>query len=155
MASEIDHQYILFSLGDEEYAIPISLVDEIIKISNLIRIPKAKDYFAGIMDIRGKVVKMVDLAVRLNIPRVGGEVTYDRAIVVKVSGQSVGIIVDKVANVVLFPSESINPPPPSVKGISGRYITGVGKKDDRFIIIIDVEKILGAEELTESGSNAE
>ncbi|URD70987.1 chemotaxis protein CheW [Leptospira borgpetersenii] len=153
MASEIDHQYILFSLGDEEYAIPISLVDEIIKISNLIRIPKAKDYFAGIMDIRGKVVKMMDLAVKLNIPRVD-EIAYDRAIVVKVNGQSVGIIVDKVANVVLFPPESINSPPPSVKGISGRYITGVGKKDDRFIIIIDVEKILGAEELAELGSNA-
>ncbi|EMO70139.1 chemotaxis protein CheW [Leptospira santarosai] len=152
MASEIDDQYILFSLGDEEYAIPISLVDEIIKVSNLIRIPKAKDYFAGIMDIRGKVVKMVDLALRLTIPRMG-EISYDRAIVVKVNGQSVGIIVDKVANVVLFPPESINPPPPSVKGISGRYITGIGKKDDRFIIIIDVEKILGAEELTELGSN--
>ncbi|MDV6236842.1 chemotaxis protein CheW [Leptospira ellisii] len=153
MSSEIDHQYILFSLGDEEYAIPISLVDEIIKINNLIRIPKAKTYFAGIMDIRGKVVKMVDLAIKLTVPR-EGELTYDRAIVVKVGGQSVGIIVDKVSNVVLFPPESINPPPPSVKGISGRYITGIGKKDDRFIIIIDVEKILGAEELAELGSNA-
>lgn len=152
MSSEIDHQYILFSLGDEEYAIPISLVDEIIKIRNLIRIPKAKTYFAGIMDIRGKVVKMVDLAIKLTVPR-EGEMTYDRAIVVKVSGQSVGIIVDKVTNVVLFPPESINPPPPSVKGISGRYITGIGKKDDRFIIIIDVEKILGTEELTELGNN--
>ncbi|WP_025176846.1 chemotaxis protein CheW, partial [Leptospira interrogans] len=100
MSSEIDHQYILFSLGDEEYAIPISLVDEIIKIHNLIRIPKAKTYFAGIMDIRGKVVKMVDLAIKLTVPR-EGEMAYDRAIVVKVSGQSVGIIVDKVANVVL------------------------------------------------------
>ncbi|PJZ53422.1 MULTISPECIES: chemotaxis protein CheW [Leptospira] len=152
MSSEIDHQYILFSLGDEEYAIPISLVDEIIKIDNLIRIPKAKAYFAGIMDIRGKVVKMVDLAVKLTVPR-EGELSYDRAIVVKVGGHSVGIIVDKVSNVVLFPPESINPPPPSVKGISGRYITGIGKKDDRFIIIIDVEKILGAEELAELGSN--
>ncbi|AOP33647.1 chemotaxis protein CheW [Leptospira tipperaryensis] len=152
MSSEIDHQYILFSLGDEEYAIPISLVDEIIKIDNLIRIPKAKAYFAGIMDIRGKVVKMVDLAVKLTVPR-EGDLSYDRAIVVKVGGHSVGIIVDKVSNVVLFPPESINPPPPSVKGISGRYITGIGKKDDRFIIIIDVEKILGAEELAELGSN--
>ncbi|MBM9577368.1 purine-binding chemotaxis protein CheW [Leptospira sp. 201903070] len=152
MSSEIDHQYILFSLGDEEYAIPISLVDEIIKIDNLIRIPKAKAYFAGIMDIRGKVVKMVDLAVKLTVPR-EGDLSYDRAIVVKVGGHSVGIIVDKVSNVVLFPPESINPPPPSVKGISGRYITGIGKKDDRFIIIIDVEKILGSEELAELGSN--
>ncbi|EQA37673.1 CheW-like protein [Leptospira inadai serovar Lyme str. 10] len=151
MSDEIEHQYILFSLGEEEYAIPISWVDEIIKINNLVRVPRSKNYFAGIMDIRGKVVKMVDLAVKLNIPR-EHESEYDRAIVVKIGGESVGIIVDKVANVALFPPETVNPPPPSVKGISSRYITGVGKKDDRFIILIDIEKILGSEELSELGS---
>ncbi|TGK13093.1 purine-binding chemotaxis protein CheW [Leptospira fletcheri] len=153
MSAEIEHQYILFNLGEEEYAIPITLVDEIIKIHNLVRVPRSKNYFAGIMDIRGKVVKMVDLTIKLNIPRIH-EVDYDRAIVVKIGGESVGIIVDKVANVALFPPDTINPPPPSVKGISSRYITGVGKKDDRFIILIDIEKILGSEELSELGTAA-
>ncbi|TGK21922.1 purine-binding chemotaxis protein CheW [Leptospira fluminis] len=153
MSAEIEHQYILFNLGEEEYAIPITLVDEIIKIHNLVRVPRSKNYFAGIMDIRGKVVKMVDLTIKLNIPRIH-EAEYDRAIVVKIGGESVGIIVDKVANVALFPPDTINPPPPSVKGISSRYITGVGKKDDRFIILIDIEKILGSEELSELGTAA-
>lgn len=79
MSDEIEHQYILFSLGEEEYAIPISWVDEIIKIHNLVRVPRSKNYFAGIMDIRGKVVKMVDLGVKLNIPR-EHQSEYDRAI---------------------------------------------------------------------------
>lgn len=153
MSAEIEHQYILFSLGEEEYALPIVLVDEIIKIHNLVKVPRSKNYFAGIMDIRGKVVKMVDLGVKLSIPH-SHEQGYDRAIVVKIGGESVGIIVDKVANVALFPPETINPPPPSIKGISSRYITGVGKKDDRFIILIDIEKILGSEELAELGAGA-
>ncbi|EOQ88823.1 CheW-like protein [Leptospira yanagawae serovar Saopaulo str. Sao Paulo = ATCC 700523] len=143
----IHEQYIIFNLGDEEYAIPITIVEEIVKITNLIRVPQSKSYFAGIMDIRGKVVRMIDLAKRLNIKNVSE--TSDRAIVINVSGKSIGVIVDKVSHVVHFPANQVDPPPPSVKGISSRYITGVGKKDNRFIILIDIEKILTVEEMTE------
>lgn len=148
MAAGIDNQYILFSLGDEEYAIPISIVEEIIKVENLIKVPRAKEYFSGIMDIRGKVVKMIDLAKKLNVNH-SEDFVIDRAIVVKAFGESIGILVDKVAHVVEFSKDSINPPPPSIKGISSRYILGVGKKDDRFIIIIDIQKILSSEEVAE------
>jgi purine-binding chemotaxis protein CheW len=141
-------QYIIFNLGEEEYAIPISIVEEIVKISNLIRVPKSKNYFAGIMDIRGKVVRMIDLSKKLNI-RNQEDSTGDRAIVIKIGGRSVGIIVDKVSHVVHFPQNQIDPPPPSVRGISSRYIIGVGKKDNRFIILIDIEKILTVEEISE------
>ena len=106
-------QYIIFNLGEEEYAIPISIVEEIVKISNLIRVPKSKNYFAGIMDIRGKVVRMIDLSKKLNI-RNQEDSTGDRAIVIKIGGRSVGIIVDKVSHVVHFPQNQIDPPPPSV-----------------------------------------
>lgn len=146
--NSINDQYIIFNLGDEEYAIPISIVEEIVKISSLIRVPKSKEYFAGIMDIRGKVVRMIDLAKRLNI-RSSAEALHDRAIVIRIGGKSVGIIVDKVSHVVTFPQNQIDPPPPSVKGISSRYIIGVGKKDNRFIILIDIEKILTVEEISE------
>ncbi|MDF3819525.1 chemotaxis protein CheW [Leptospira sp. 96542] len=143
----IHEQYIIFNLGDEEYAIPITIVEEIVKITNLIRVPQSKSYFAGIMDIRGKVVRMIDLAKRLNIKNVNE--TADRAIVINIEGKSVGVIVDKVSHVVHFPANQVDPPPPSVKGISSRYITGVGKKENRFIILIDIEKILTVEEIAE------
>ncbi|EKJ86252.1 chemotaxis protein CheW [Leptospira meyeri] len=144
----IHEQYIIFNLGDEEYAIPITIVEEIVKITNLIRVPQSKSFFAGIMDIRGKVVRMIDLAKRLNIKNTTDSAA-DRAIVINVSGKSIGVIVDKVSHVVHFPANQVDPPPPSVKGISSRYITGVGKKDNRFIILIDIEKILTVEEITE------
>ncbi|BDA80143.1 chemotaxis protein CheW [Leptospira kobayashii] len=144
----IHEQYIIFNLGEEEYAIPITIVEEIVKITNLIRVPQSKTYFAGIMDIRGKVVRMIDLAKRLNI-KTGQETLIERAIVINLGGKSVGVIVDKVSHVVHFPASQVDPPPPSVKGISSRYITGVGKKDNRFIILIDIEKILTVEEISE------
>jgi purine-binding chemotaxis protein CheW len=141
-------QYIIFNLGEEEYAVPISIVEEIVKISNLIKVPKSKSYFAGIMDIRGKVVRMIDLSKKLNI-RTQEDIPQDRAIVIKIGGKSIGVIVDKVSHVVHFPQSQIDPPPPSVKGISSRYILGVGKKDNRFIFLIDIEKILSVEEINE------
>ncbi|GBF50302.1 chemotaxis signal transduction protein [Leptospira ryugenii] len=145
----IHEQYIIFNLGEEEYAIPITIVEEIVKISNLIRIPQSKSYFAGIMDIRGKVVRMIDLTKRLNIKNANTSEQAERAIVIHIQGKSVGVIVDKVSHVVHFPQNQVDPPPPSVKGISSRYITGVGKKDNRFIILIDIEKILTVEEISE------
>lgn len=146
--TSLKDQYIIFNLGEEEYAIPISIVEEIVKIQNLIRVPKSKEYFAGIMDIRGKVVPMIDLSKRLNV-KTNESSVQDRAIVIKIGGKSVGIIVDKVSHVVQFTSNNIDPPPPSVKGISSRYIIGVGKKENRFVILIDIEKILTAEEISE------
>jgi len=144
--SLIQEQFIIFNLGEEEYAIPISIVEEIVKITNLIRIPQSKSYFAGIMDIRGKVVRMIDLAKRLNI-RSATTNQAERAIVINLGGKSVGIVVDRVSHVVHFPPHTVDPPPPSVKGISSRYITGVGKKENRFIILIDIEKILTLEDV--------
>ncbi|MCU0823336.1 MAG: chemotaxis protein CheW [Leptospira sp.] len=152
-ASNLIHeQYIIFNLGDEEYAIPITIVEEIVKITNLIRVPQSKNFFAGIMDIRGKVVRMIDLAKRLNVKNTSE--SLDRAIVISIGGKSVGVIVDKVSHVVHFPAGQVDPPPPSVKGISSRYITGVGKKENRFIILIDIEKILTAEEISELASTS-
>jgi purine-binding chemotaxis protein CheW len=145
----IHEQYIIFNLGEEEYAIPITIVEEIVKITNLIRVPQSKSYFAGIMDIRGKVVRMIDLTKRLNIRNTNTAENAERAIVIRIGGKSVGVIVDKVSHVIHFPASQVDPPPPSVKGISSRYITGVGKQDNRFIILIDIEKILTVEEISE------
>ncbi|MCC6274510.1 MAG: purine-binding chemotaxis protein CheW [Leptospiraceae bacterium] len=144
----LSEQYITFSIGEEEYAISILNVEEIVKVSGLIKVPRAKDYFVGLMDIRGKVVSMIDLSKKLMNKRAENSV-LDRAIIVKISGKSLGIIVDKVSHVTRFQSSQIDPPPPSVKGISSRYITGVAKKDNKFIIIMDIEKILTSDELSE------
>ena len=143
----ISEQYIIFTLGEEEYALPIQIVDEIVKVETLIPVPRSKKYFAGIMDIRGKVVNMIDLAVKLGIKNEGAH--PERAIIINTFQKPTGILVDRVSHVVHLPPTAIDPPPPSVKGISSRYIVGVGKKDNRFIILIDIGKIMSAEDLSE------
>ncbi len=151
MPQEENHlidQYITFTIGEEDYAISIINVEEIVKVSNLIKIPKSQDYFVGLMDIRGKVVNMIDLSKKIMNKRVH-ESMMNRAIIVKINGKSLGIIVDKVSHGVQFSKSQIDPPPPSVKGMSSRYIIGVAKRDNRFIILIDIEKILTNEELAE------
>jgi len=147
----ITEQYIIFTLGEEEYAMPITIVDEIVKVENLIPVPKSKPYFTGVMDIRGKVVNMIDLAKKLGIRdySFNERSKSERAIIVNIFKKPTGILVDKVAHVIHLPPNAIDPPPPSVKGISSRYIIGVGKKDNRFIILIDIEKIMSAEDLSE------
>ncbi|MDX1960764.1 MAG: chemotaxis protein CheW [Leptospiraceae bacterium] len=144
----LSNQYITFTIGEEDYAISIVNVEEIVKVSSLIKIPKSQDYFVGLMDIRGKVVNMIDLSKKI-MNKKTGVANINRAIIVKIDGKSLGIIVDKVSHVVQFAESQIDPPPPSVKGMSSRYIVGVAKKDNKFIIIMDIEKILTTEELAE------
>lgn len=146
--SHLNDQYITFTIGEEDYAISIVNVEEIVKVSNLIKVPKSQDYFVGLMDIRGKVVNMIDLSKKIMNKKIG-ESAMNRAIIVKINNKSIGIIVDKVSHVVHFSPNQIDPPPPSVKGISSRYIIGVAKKDNRFVIIMDIVKILSADELAE------
>ncbi|MCB1141799.1 MAG: purine-binding chemotaxis protein CheW [Leptospiraceae bacterium] len=146
--NHLNEQYITFTIGEEDYAISIVNVEEIVKVTNLIKVPKSQDYFVGLMDIRGKVVNMIDLSKKIMNKKVGNSV-MNRAIIVKIHGKSLGVIVDRVSHVVHFSNNQIDPPPPSVKGMSSRYIIGVAKKENRFIIIMDIEKILSTEELSE------
>ena len=151
MAKDDNHlseQYITFTIGEEDYAISIINVEEIVKVTNLIKVPKSQTYFVGLMDIRGKVVNMIDLSKKIMNKKVG-ESAMNRAIIVKIDGKSLGVIVDKVSHVVHFAPTQIDPPPPSVRALFSRYIIGVAKKENRFIIIMDIEKILSSEELAE------
>lgn len=144
----LNEQYITFTIGEEDYAISIVNVEEIVKVTNLIKVPKSQDYFVGLMDIRGKVVNMIDLSRKI-MNKKSEESEMNRAIIVKIQAKSLGIIVDKVSHVVHFSSNQIDPPPPSVRGMSSRYIIGVAKRDNKFIILMDIEKILTSEELSD------
>jgi purine-binding chemotaxis protein CheW len=104
MAKDDNHlseQYITFTIGEEDYAISIINVEEIVKVTNLIKVPKSQTYFVGLMDIRGKVVNMIDLSKKIMNKKVG-ESAMNRAIIVKIDGKSLGVIVDKVSHVVHF-----------------------------------------------------
>jgi len=100
-----------------------------------------------VMDLRGKVIPIIDLSRRFRIENDGtGE--GKRAIVVAIRNKLVGLGIDSVSHVVKIEGKDIEPPPPIVKGISGRYIVGIAKLAEGFVIVLDIEQILTAEELT-------
>jgi len=145
--AEIKQKYITFSLGEEEYGIPVLQVLEIVKIDDLIHIPHARDYFVGLMDIRGQVLPIIDLKKKLGIHLEALRGDLDRAIIIQTGGKKIGLLVDKGSHVIRFPPENIDTGPPSVKSASSRFIFGVGKTKDQFVVLMNLENLFTMEEI--------
>jgi len=148
---EIDgelNQLISFEVGDEEYGLDILAVKEVIRIREITRLPKAPGFVKGIINLRGDVIPIIDLRDRFGLEH--REYTdMTRVIVVDVEGKLVGMVVDAASQVVRISPEQIDPPPPIVGGLSVEYIKGVGKLEDRMVILLNIERILTVEEKIE------
>ncbi len=146
-AISLEELIIAFRLGEEEYGVDVSQIQEIIKMREITRVPKAPYYIRGVINLRGNVIPIIDLRKRFNLPF--KEVTdQSRIIVFDIKGVRFGIIVDAVSEVIRLPRENIEPPPPiAMGGIETVYLKGVGKVNNKLIILLDLEKALGLEEL--------
>jgi purine-binding chemotaxis protein CheW len=140
-------QIVCFKIGKEEYGLDILKVQEILKLPRITRLPKSADFIMGVIDLRGKVIPIIDLSRRFKIEE-GKNLTERRAIVVDIRGKKVGLAIDSVSHVVKVDSKDVEPPPPIVKGISGRYIVGIAKLEEGFVIVLDIEQIFSSEELS-------
>lgn len=140
-------QLVVTSLAREEYGIPIMQVQEIIKIPEITHIPNMPDFIEGVMNLRGKIVPIIDLRRRFNLER--KSYTDDTRIVVSnVAAHSVGLIVDSVSEVIRLSSDVIDPIPPTISHIGTEYLNGVGKLESRLVILLNLEKILNDIEKT-------
>ncbi|MDD4801505.1 MAG: chemotaxis protein CheW [Syntrophomonas sp.] len=150
MADEI--QLVVFKLktGDTicEYGVPITQVIEIIPVTTPTRLPQAPDFVEGIINLRGKIIPIIDIKKRFDMTSsiLSSE---SRSVVVDVEGQTVGIMVDEVSEVLRLSMNSIEPPPALAGGITSEYLTGVGKLEDRLLILLDMNKILSEGERSE------
>lgn len=150
MAEEI--QLVVFKLksGDTicEYGIPITKVQEIIPMAKPTRLPQVPDFVEGIINLRDKIIPIIDIKKRFDMS--ASELSSEtRSVVVEVEGQTVGIIVDEVSEVLRLPVSQIEAPPAVVGGIAAEYLTGVGKLEDRLLILLDMDKILTEREKEE------
>ena len=150
-------QLVVFGLGKEEFGIDISRVREIVKLQNITTIPQSMDFVEGIVNLRGQIVPIVDLCKRFLVADRSESVDAERRIiVVNMSGQNIGILVDGVSEILRIPDESIEPTPPIVaSGISSDFIRGVAKVDGRLIIFLDLDRIFSAEEQEALAQTAE
>jgi purine-binding chemotaxis protein CheW len=138
-------QLVSFKIGDEEFGVDILKVQEINRMVEVTRVPNAPEYVDGVINLRGKVIPIVDLRRRLGMPRKEhGKDT--RIVVVELNGKITGFVVDAVSEVLRIPRSVTEPPPPIVAGIEAEYITAVGKLEDRLLILLDLERIFSAQE---------
>ena len=130
-----------FRLNQEEFGIEILMVEEIIRMRQITKVPNSPYFVAGIVNLRGKIIPIVNLRSKMGMP----EKEYDkgtRIIVVEILGTTTGFVVDAVTEVLRIPSNITEAPPKLVAGINSEFIKSVGKLDDRLLILIDLAKVL-------------
>ncbi len=146
-------QYLTFVLGGELYALGILNIKEIIDYGQLTEVPMMPAFVRGVINLRGSVVPVVDLAARFG--KGSTQIVKRTAIVIVETlaennddrGQDIGIIVDAVNEVVDISQQDIEPPPSFGTGIRPDFINGMAKRNERFIILLDVNRVLSVDEM--------
>jgi len=143
-----------FRIGRETFGVPIGLVHEIVRVPDITSVPDSPGYVEGVINLRGKIVSVVDLRKRFGEKEiVAGK--KNRILVAEVSGKMVGLIVDAASEVIKLPETEIDPPPSVFEEGELNYVTGVGKLKGRLIILVDLSKILQKGELRRLSEIAE
>jgi purine-binding chemotaxis protein CheW len=141
-------KFLTFLLGQEIYGLPIKKAKEIIGMMEITHIPKTQDYIKGVINLRGKIIPIIDLRLKFGI----AEKTYnDRTCIIVIeidateTHRLVGIAVDSVSEVVNIQKGEIEPPPEYDAQIEGNFLSALGKMKDKVIMILDIERILSLE----------
>lgn len=149
-------KYLTFHLANEDYGIEIRYVTEIIGIQKITEVPDMPDYVKGVINLRGKVIPVMDVRLRFNLP----PRDYDERtciIVVDINETSVGLVVDEVREVADIPEDQVEPPPKTSMKEGSRYIQGMGKIGNEVKIILNVGQLLyekKQEQIDEAGREA-
>jgi purine-binding chemotaxis protein CheW len=138
-------QLVSFRIGNEEFGVDILQVREINRMTEITRVPNAPEFIEGVINLRGKVIPVVDLRRKLEMPSIEHD-KNTRIIVVELKSKTIGFIVDAVREVLRIPASITEPPPSMVAGINAEFITAVGKLEDRLLILLDLEKTLSLNE---------
>ncbi|TZE83584.1 chemotaxis protein CheW [Calorimonas adulescens] len=140
-----ERQVVVFKLQGEEYCIDIMKVMEIIRMQEIVKLPDTPDFVEGVVNLRGKIIPVIDLKKRFHLE--GKEISEEtRIIITDTDGKTVGFIVDNVTEVLRLNEDDIEPINTDVVGIDKDYIAGIGKLENRLLILLDLNKVLTKEE---------
>lgn len=145
------HEFLVFTLGSEEYGIDILKVQEIRSYEQPTKIANAPSYLKGVVNLRGVIVPIVDLRVKFNCVNAEGQADIDSftvVIVLNVKGRVVGAVVDSVSDVMQLSEQMIQPAPEmSASIVDTTYITGIANVSERLLILMDIESLMGSAEM--------
>ena len=146
---KLQGKYMTFKLAEEEYGLEILKVREIIGLMEITRVPRTDSFIRGVINLRGKVIPVVDLRLKFGMPKI--EAT-DQTVIIVVQYAfneidfTMGILVDEVLEVISIDSDQIEPPPSFGSAIDTEFILGIGKTEKRVIFLLDIGKVLTNEE---------
>jgi purine-binding chemotaxis protein CheW len=144
----MEKQIVIFELGEEYFGVDIAAVESIIKMQPITRMPHAPMFVEGVTNLRGKVLPVIDLHKRFDLPLKDTD-KNSRIIVVAVSQIEVGMIVDGVSEVLTISEETIEAAPAIATTVDSGFITGIAKINQRLVIMLDLERVLSANEQAE------
>lgn len=141
-------RYLTFSIGNEVYGIELRYVIEIVGIQTITEIPELPEYIKGVINLRGRIIPVMDIRLRFKKePKDYNDRTC--VIIVDIKGTSIGLIVDAVSEVIAIPEQDVVDPPHINKSVNNRYIKKIGKMGNDVKLLIDCEKLLSEDELTD------
>ncbi len=140
-----EQQLVVFDLNEEAYGVDIESVREIIRLQEITRVPRTPDFVEGVINLRGKVIPVVELRKRFGLP-VQDRNSDNRIVNVDIGGQEIGMVVDAVTEVLRISSDSVEPPSSVITTADSGYLKGIAKLDDRLIIMLDLDQVLSTEE---------
>jgi purine-binding chemotaxis protein CheW len=143
-----------FQIWRETYGVPITSMHEIVRVPEITAVPDAPEYLEGVINLRGKIVSVMDLRKRFGIKQAALK-KGNRILVVEHSGRLAGLIVDSASEVVKIPSEDVEPPPAAFQEGGLNCVTGLGKVRGRLIVLLDMNKLLAPASLLEAGGTVE
>ncbi|MHB1190506.1 MAG: chemotaxis protein CheW [Armatimonadota bacterium] len=148
-----EEQLVVFELASESYGVDIGAVNTIIRMQEITEIPRSPEFVEGVINLRGSIIPVIDLRRRFGLSA-GEETKASRIVVVEAGGQMIGMVVDAVTETLRLSQDAIEPPSPVVTTTDSEYVRGVGKLENRLVILLDLNKVLSDKE-TEALKNME
>ena len=141
-------QLVIFKLGEEAFGVEIGMVESIIKMLPVTRLPQAPEFVEGVINLRGKILPVIDLRKRLAIP-LSESTRESRMVVVALDGTTVAMVVDQVNEVLRVNDDIVEAPPSISQSVDSRFITGIAKIGEDLVILLDLSKVLDISETSQ------
>jgi len=143
-----------FQVGRETYGVPITSLHEIVRVPEITAVPDAPDYLEGVINLRGKIVSVMDLRKRFGVKDAHIK-KHNRILVVEHAGRLAGLIVDSASEVLKIPADAVEPPPAVFQEGGLNCVTGLGKVSGRLVVLLEMSKLLAPGSLQAKNENGE